>query len=372
MRILTQTVSLAPLGGLELSTLQDSIALAARGHTLDVMYGEDGVFRSRYEEAGIGLEGPFSFGFEIGSSLRDLSSFVKPARWARSWHPDIFWLNRPEHILFAQAVARWSRSPIVCHLHHVPNFRRTADLNRGVAHFIAVSNFMRDEWVKAGIKPDRISIVMNAIPSDEYPRGGLAERAAARHALGLPQDISIVLCYGRTTEEKGVGTLLEAWSTLQLGSERAMLIILGSPSGDRVPAFEHGAPARKSATVRWFPMQSEVLPFLHAADVVVFPSWLPEAFGRVVIEGMATGRPVIASRVGAVPEILSGPMTRFLVQPRNASELATRITSLLEWRQTEPDLETVCANWVRERFSFDSHITDIEKVLMRFGRSNAT
>jgi glycosyltransferase involved in cell wall biosynthesis len=226
---------------------------------------------------------------------------------------------------------------------------------------------MRDTWVEAGIKSERISVVMNAVPGDEYPRGGLAERAAARRALGLPPDIPIVLCYGRTIEEKGVGTLLEAWTALGLDSNRALLIILGSPSLDRTPAFERWAPAVKSASVRWFPMQSEVLPFLHAADVVVFPSWMPEAFGRVVIEGMATGRPVIASRVGGVPEILSGSMTRFLVEPRNADELATRITSLLEWRQTEPDLEMVCANWVKDRFSFNSHVTAIEDVLLQFG-----
>ncbi len=368
LRILTQSVSLEPLGGVELCAVQDCEALAARGHSVDLMYGADGAFRPRYEEAGITLEGPVSFGFEKDHPLKGFASFVRPAQMARSWKPDVLWLNRFEHIFWAESVALWSRSPIVCHLHHMPNFRRTALLSHGVSHFIAVSSFIRQAWIDEGIRPERISIVSNALPKNEYPRGGVVERAAARSELGIPSDIPVVLYYGRITKEKGFETLLDSWAGLESRGAEALLLLVGSPSPFEDPEFNRKLGALNSKNIRWFPMQSNVIPFLHAADIVAFPTWANEAFGRVIIEGMATGRPVVASRTGGVPEILSGPMERFTVEPRNADDLEARIASLLDWRTREPELESACVDWVETRFPFDEHVTGIEQVLLKFSR----
>ena len=363
LRILTESMSLDPLGGIEICTLQDSIELAARGHHLDLMYGADGVMRPRFESAGIGLQGPVSFDFDVHRPVRGLASFAGPARWARSRKPDVLWLTRFEHIYWAEALALWSRCPIVCQLHQMPNEYRLSQLRRGVAHFIAVSNFMREAWIGAGLNPDRVSVVSNALPPAEYPRGGLPERATARRRLGIPVDATIVLYYGRIILEKGVGTLLDAWAGLGLSVDQAQLILVGSPSPFGDPSLGRQLRGMDASSIRWFSMQSDVIPFLHAADLVVFPTWLDEGFGRVVIESMATGRPVVASRVGAVPEILSGPMERFLVEPRNSDELGARIRSMLEWRRTEPDLEAKCVKWVDERYSYAQHIADLEDEL---------
>jgi len=368
LRILTDALFLDPVGGVELCTLQDSVALAARGHEVDLMYGAEGSFRSKYEESGVLLAGPFSFGFELRHPVRGFASFVKPARWARARHPDVLWLNRFEHIFWAESVAQWSRCPIVCHLHHTPNFRRTKVLSLGVAHFIAVSNFMRDSWVEAGIKPERITVVDNAVPKLQYPPGGMAERAAARQKLGIAPDVAVVLYYGWITNEKGVGTLLEAWAKLGRDADRALLVLVGSPSPNEDAELDRQLQSLGPSSFQWFPTQSDVTPFLHAADLVVFPTWLDEAFGRVVIEGMSTGRPVIASRVGAVPEILSGPMARFLVEPRDSNELSAKIASLLDWRRTEPELAAACTDWVDQRYPFDAHVKALEEVLLRYGR----
>lgn len=368
LRILTDSLSLDPVGGIELSTLQDSITLAARGNTVDVMFGADGEFRSRYIDAGVNLEGPISFAFDVHRPVPGVVRFVGPARWARSRKPDVLWLNRSEHIFWAQAVARWSRCPIVCHLHHVPNFNRTSTAHRGVAHFIAVSRFIRDKWVEAGIDPDRIRVVYNAFPRDEYPRGGMPERAAARHQLRIPPDVAVVLYYGRMSLEKGVGTLFDAWAELGLRNDQALLLLVGSPAPaedlELTQSFHHLDPS----TTRWFPAQYDVVPFLHAADLVVFPSRLEEAFGRVVTEGLSSGRPVIASRTGAVPEILTGPMDRLLFEMGNSSELSAKISSFRDWRYTEPQLGTDCADWVEARFPYDEHITALEDTLARYGR----
>jgi glycosyltransferase involved in cell wall biosynthesis len=368
MRILTQALSLDPLGGIELCTLQDSLALGERGHALEIMFERDGVFRPRYTDAGIDLVGPVSCKFEPHHPLGGLKSFVGPARTARAWKPDVVWLSRFENIFFAQAVASWSRAPIVCQLHHIPNFNRTEILSRGVAHFAAVSQFMRDVWIDAGLSPERVSVIENALPPEQYPPGGRIEQGLARARLGLPDHVAIVLYYGRMDPEKGVGTLLEAWADLGASRNQALLVLVGAPEPTDDPELERLLGVVDPGTVRWFHSQSDVVPFLHAADLVVFPSWLEEGFGRIVLEGMATGRPVLASRIGAVPEILSGPMARFLVNPRDPDDLGHAISALLDWRQSEPELEAACAAWVTERYPFERHVDQLENALQTYRR----
>ena len=367
LRILTQSLSLEPVGGVELCTYQDSTALAERGHSVEVMFGADGVLREGYESAGAELSGPYSFGLDPRHVLRDLNAYRPAAARARRLKPDVLWLNRPEHLIWAQLVSRWARTPIVCHLHHLPN-PRASQLAVGVAHFIAVSEYMRRVWTAAGIDAKRISVIHNAISPADYPVGGREEQVAARHSLGLPVDVPVVLFYGRVVEDKGVTTLLDAWRELRLSPDQALLVLVGSPP-EEDPEVARALQQLPPETYRWFPGRADVVPFLHAADLVVAPSWVREAFGRVVIEAMSTGRPVIASDDGAVPEILTGEMARFLVPPRDVAALAERIRSFLTWRDDEPGLGQACTQWVERHFPYSRHVEALEQVLQAHRRA---
>jgi len=373
LRILTHSMVLDPVGGVEVCTLQDTMALAERGHQINIMYGTDGSLRSVYQAQGIGLEGPYSFGFDPHRAIRDVAGFASAGRWARTQKPDVLLLNRFEQIIWGQVVGRFSRAPIVCYLHHLPNYRRVALLTRGVAHFVAVSEYVRNAYIETGLDPERVSLVYNAVPDRLYPYSGLEERSAARAALGLPSNVPIALCYGQMTAEKGIPVLLKAWREVRARHPDAILVLLDSLSKNTAADSAVAAELRHldPNSYRSFPIASDVVPFLQAADVVVFPSLLKEAFGRVVIEGMVTGRPVVASRIGAVPEILSGPMARFLVDPNSPQQLADKLNSVLTWRADEPGLGASCARWVDERFPFASHVDSLEDILLRHRRQPA-
>ena len=179
LRVLTELLTTAPAGGIELCTRQDARALVQRGHRVDIAYGMDGPFGDNVEAAGIEMFGPFPFAFEPRSAPRDIARFIPAARWARSRHADVLWLNRFEHIVWAQVISRATRTPIVCQLHNVPYSRWVSQLGHGVAHFIAVSDFMRRAWIDSGVAPDRISVVHNAVPAAEY-RLRRVRRAAER------------------------------------------------------------------------------------------------------------------------------------------------------------------------------------------------
>jgi glycosyltransferase involved in cell wall biosynthesis len=368
LRILAHLRSLEPLGGVELCVLQDSLALAGRRHQVDIMFGADGVLRAEYEASGVGLEGDFSFDFRPRRAVRDLAGYVPAARLARRHRPDVLWLNRFEHIVWGQAVARSAGCALICHLHDLPMFRRLRQLSHGVSHFIAVSDFVRDAYVDGGVDPAKITTVHNAIPLAKYPVGGPGERRRAREQLDLPPDEPIVLCYGQMTAEKGVSDLLVAWSILKERGVQGTLVMVGSPPPGRDSAVRRGLESLDPRFYRTYPMTLDVVPFLHASDVVAFPTRLPETFGRVVVEGMATGRPVVASRVGAVPEVLSGPMVEFLVEPGSPGLWADKLEPLLDWRIARPSLGADCAEWVARRFPFTAHVDAVERILLEHRR----
>lgn len=368
VRILTGAAVLAPVGGIEMCTFQDSAALAQRGHTVNVLYGATGNQRAEYERAGVVLDGPHEFAVRRRRIFRDLLRMWPAVRAARRFRPHVIWLNRPERMIWGQLLARLTRTPLVVHLHHAPSAQPVRLLSMGVAHFVAVSEHTRQQWVRRGLNPKRISVLRNAIPLEHYPFGGAEEREAARRSLGIDQDAPVALYYGHISQEKGVSDLLEAW--FRIAGSGALLLLVGFPDPFTNPNFARLLRRLPNSSYRWFDNQADVVPFLHAADVVVVPSTRDESFGRVVVEAMATGRPALATRVGGIPEILHGRMSRFLYQPTDVEELVAKLVPLLTWRTSEPHLAAECRAWVERKFPFDAHVRQLERVLTEHrGRS---
>ncbi len=102
-----------------------------------------------------------------------------------------------------------------------------------------------------------------------------------------------------------------------------------------------------------------------AADVTAVPSVVSEAFGRTVIESMACGTPVVASRVGGIPEILTGEFARHLFPAGDHHLLAERLNALHGWRELDPDLAARCRAHVEAHFDVAATIAGVEASLER-------
>jgi glycosyltransferase involved in cell wall biosynthesis len=98
--------------------------------------------------------------------------------------------------------------------------------------------------------------------------------------------------------------------------------------------------------------------------VAVVPSVYEEPFGRTVIEGLATGRPVIASRTGGIPEILAGPLDRFLFEKGDAQALADQLRAAMGWQQREPELAPLCRARVTDNFTLKRMVDGVETNLV--------
>jgi glycosyltransferase involved in cell wall biosynthesis len=130
---------------------------------------------------------------------------------------------------------------------------------------------------------------------------------------------------GRLTEQKGINYLLEAWAQVHPVLPQAVLIIAGDgPLRDSLK--QQAAPLGES--VRFLGWRTDGPTIMADCDTLVLPS-LWEGFGLVTLEAMALSRPVIASRVGALPEIVLNGETGLLVPPSNPKALADALCRLL-------------------------------------------
>ena len=361
LRVVTSASSLNPDGGIEICTFEDSLTLRAAGHDVEILFARSGTMRADYEANGVSVDGPFGFGFSPRTALADFARFLRAVRHVRRSGADVLWLTRPEAIVWGQFVSRLAGIPLVVHLHHAPNYRRLRLATRGVSQFIAVSEYMAEQWIARGVRADRVTVVHNAVPLDHYRFGGAVEKTTARGMLGIAPGKRVVTYYGRIAQSKGILTLLAAWKKLALTD--AVLLLVGAwPDDD--PEIRAAFDALPEGSAVFLPAQDDVVPLLHASDLVVAPSWEPESFGRTVVEAMATGRPAIGSRVGGSVEVLSGGMDEFLVRPGDEDGLASAISEHLNWDETDPTLGLRSRAWIEKRFPPATHAASLERILV--------
>ena len=366
MRILLNTEDLSSIGGLEMSLLQLGRELAGRGHDLDLLCVRHGNLTDDYRRfCGSVVRVP-SFSFSRKRGVRDLAR-IAPGVWQGSrCHPDVVYVNRFSEMVFGILTGWASGAPVVCHLRYFSKRARTHLLGSRVRRFVAVSYAQRAEWIREGLEPEWIEVVHNGIDPATYPVGGLEERRRARENLGLPPNGFVVLYCGRTHPVKGIEVLFDAWRRLGIGPDEGRLVLLGdSVVPTSIPSkalYRRQLHDLTPPGCHWLPMQKDVVTPMHAADVVVLPS-RSEPFGRVAIEALATGRPIVGSRVGGIPEILTGPLERFLFPDGDASALADRLSSLVGWQANEPILASSCADHVRNHFSLQQTADGVERIL---------
>jgi glycosyltransferase involved in cell wall biosynthesis len=194
---------------------------------------------------------------------------------------------------------------------------------------VAVSDYVaRSLHRRLGYPPARVTVIANAVDTDVF-RPDDALRMEARRALTLDANDLMVLSVGRMTPQKGQEILVRALSSPDLQSAR--LVLVGG--GDREPRLrELVGELGLTDRVTFLGTRGDVPQLMRAADLLSLPS-LHEGFGLVLVEALASGTPVVASRVGPVPEIVLDGETGLLVEPSDPAGLAKALARLLQNRE---------------------------------------
>ncbi len=177
--------------------------------------------------------------------------------------------------------------------------------SRLVDRFIAPTQFVKDKHVEAGFDADRIEVKPNFVFPDPGTGTG---------------DGNYVAFAGRLSAEKGVDTLLETWQHLH--ADIRLKIAGDGPLAQRVQEASRADPR-----IEWLGQvdKANMSDFLGHAKCLIMPSVCYETFGLTIVEAFAKGTPVIASRMGAMQELVHEGKNGFLVQPGNARQFAEKV-----------------------------------------------
>jgi glycosyltransferase involved in cell wall biosynthesis len=296
-------------------------------------------------------------GAAAGLAVRRLRDVRPLARLARERNAAIVHSNTSV-VLSGQSVARRAGARHVMHV-------REIYAGAGGRAAAALWPFMRRRIERA----DAVVCISRAVAGqfsdgsviyDGLPRvPARAERAVARAALGVPEDAFAVALIGRLSNWKGQRELADAIS----GTDMVALI-----AGDPFPgneAVEQELRGARSEQVRLVGFREDIEMVLGAADAVAVPSTRPEPLGLVALEAAAAGLPVVASAHGGLTEIVRDGETGLLVPPGDRAALAGALGRLADDPVLRERLGEAAARDVRERFSRERMLDELQELYER-------
>ena len=239
--------------------------------------------------------------------------------------------------LYGALAARWAQVPALVSSRHNDNaFRRRQPwrgLNRRLWRMadagIAISQAVADFVVEVENAPrDKLRVIHYGLQWQPSPN---AERQALRRSmrtqLGFAQTQPLLAMACRLIEQKGVSDALQAFAGTRSEFPEARLLIAGD-GPLRAQLESEATQAGLTGSVRFLGWRDDVPQLLAACDLFLMPS-LWEGFGLVLLEAMAQGLPVVASRVSAIPEIVVAGETGLLAPPRDVPALREALLTLL-------------------------------------------
>lgn len=221
-----------------------------------------------------------------------------------------------------------------------------------------------------------VHVVHNAVDVRRFGPAG-ADRPGVRAELGLADDTPVVGVVGQLTPWKGQLEAIEMLALLRRRCPEVVLLVVGSAKFDAVAtrwdnrAYAQELRDRAAAlglgdAVRFVGERSDVPAVMSALDVLVMPSWW-EAFGRVAVEGMALGLPVVASSTGGAPELLRDGHEGRLLAPRDPAAWADAVGALLDDPGRRAAMGRAAAVHAREAFSPGRHAARMVEVYEAVG-----
>jgi len=280
--------------------------------------------------------------------------------------PDLIHLNNgirsdTPGILAARAYG----APTIC---HVRTFSKLTYLNvaaaKAVDQFVCISNAVKQTIVDYGIAENRCTVVANAVDTEIFRP---SERLSldVRQDFGFREDDFVFALIGRVVSWKGHDVFIDAVDKAREMNTKISGLIVGDaePTGKNAEFMQKiRARVRElklENAVQFAGHRSDVADIMRAANVVVCPSSEPEPFGRVIIESMSVGTPVIATRAGGATDIIEHDTNGLLVKIKDHSALAQAMIQMSNSPRELKQMSIAGRHDATERFNVSIHINMI-------------
>lgn len=361
------------VGGVTSAILTLSKGQVARGHAVAIA-SDGGELEPWVQQLGashwhVPHHTSFEFSFQVWMGAWQLSQRLRRER------VDIIHAHTRVGQIVAERLSRWHRIPFVATWHGF--FRQNPGRRWWPctgAMTIAISESVRRHLIEdVHVPPERVALIHNGIDVSHYgqpPASTLVQ--AYRERWRLAEGRPVVGSVGRLAGGgcKGFDLLLDAIRLARKELPELELLLVGDGPNRECLERAAGELGIRDA-VRFVGTAEDVRLPLAAMDVFVFPSRQREGFGLSLVEAMAAGRPVVAFRTGAVPEIVRHEQEGWLVGTEESPALAQAIVRLCRDRQAAALLGAGARQRVTDAFSVERMVHDVDAVYQRVLASEA-
>ena len=273
----------------------------------------------------------------------------------------------------AALLAGDARPPVIVHTYHghvltgyfdplrTQFFRETERaLARHTDRLVAVGPEVRDDLVELGVAPpEKFSVIRLGIDLESRVLT-VDRRAEFRHLFGIPEDRFVVGWIGRMTAIKRVPDILAAFKVLRERGIDATLCLVGDgPDRDAIEQLASDLGIVRDVLLVGY--QRDVAPYYAFFDALLLPS-ANEGTPVVAIEALAAGRPVVATRVGGVPDVVDDNESGFLVEVGDIEALADRLEQLARDPELRARLGATGRERVVPRYRVERLVDDIDEL----------
>jgi glycosyltransferase involved in cell wall biosynthesis len=261
--------------------------------------------------------------------------------------------------------ARALRIPAVCHIRTLRKLAYpSVAAARTVSAFLCIPNAVNERLVDQGIESSRCIVVPNAVDPQRFNQSDIVA-ADIRTEFGWDDSHRVFVLAGRVVSWKGQDYFIKAIARARRSdaSIRALIVGDGEASSSNA-AYVAGLRSLVDDfglddIVKFTGHRADVPNIMKAADAVVCASSLPEPFGRVIIESMAVGTPVVATNAGGATDIITDGDNGILVPVKDSAALADAILRLSQDSDLAQKLRSAAMQTVDERYTARRHVDQV-------------
>lgn len=302
----------------------------------------------------------------LSTLIEDLPAALRLVPILRRFRPDVVHAGNGVRANFDVLLACWMvKVPVVC---HVKGFEKYTARERWVARhasaLLCMTEAVRQHCRAQGIEHPHSVVIYDAIDERDFqPKRPAAE---VRRELGFDSGVFLAGVVGNIQEWKGQKVFVSAMARLRERVPGARGVLVGGIHRAGQRYFEEIrdliAQERLDGHVVVTGFRSDVADWMAALDTLVHSSVRPEPFGRVILEGMLLGKPVVATAAGGVPELIEPEKTGFLVPPGDVEALTECLARLAGNEGLRRNVGSAAQQWARERFSLQRHVSELEQL----------
>lgn len=223
---------------------------------------------------------------------------------------------------------------------------------------ICVSDDLHAACLQAGMRPERCTVIENAIDTEDFRR--TQSVTAAKQQFDLPKCQFLLGAVGRLSAEKGFDLLIRCVDRLIASGLDVGLVIVGG--GDEFDSLQRLIrELGREDRIRLLGFRSEIKTLFQALDLFVLSS-LREGLPNVVLEAMALETPIVATKIAGVPKVIQHEHNGLLVEPSEPAELQAAIQRMLQQPQLRRQCAAAARATIEQRYSFAARMEKMRRL----------